>query len=68
MAVTLDPVEAKTGRGRGAFGWNGAYGTDSWADPDLDMAAAFFVQNPSYPVTRAAGIDFARAIRAAVVA
>lgn len=68
VAVTLDPEQAKTGRGRGAFGWNGAYGTDSWADPDLDVTAAFFVQNPSIPATYMADADFQKAVRAAIVA
>lgn len=67
VAVTVQPEIAKTGRGRGAFGWNGAYGTDSWADPELDIAAAFFVQQPSLPATMVAGGDFQQAIRAAIV-
>jgi CubicO group peptidase (beta-lactamase class C family) len=67
VAVTLDPVAAETGRGKGAFGWNGAYGTDSWADPELDLTAAFFVQNPTFPVTLMAGRDFMKAVRAAIV-
>src|SRR5581483_479009 len=32
------------GRGVGAFGWGGAYGTESWADPELDITAALFIQ------------------------
>lgn len=67
VAVTLEPEVAKTGRDRGAFGWNGAYGTDSWADPELGIAAAFFVQQPSLPATMMAGADFQQAIRAAIV-
>lgn len=67
VSVTLEPEVAKTGRGRGAFGWNGAYGTDSWADPELGVAAAFFVQQPSFPSTMMAGADFQKAVRAAIV-
>lgn len=68
VAVTLDPKAAKTGRGQGASGWPGAYGVDSWADPELDLTAAFFVQNPSIPATHVADGDFQQAIRAAIVA
>jgi CubicO group peptidase (beta-lactamase class C family) len=32
------------GRGVGAFGWGGAYGTESWADPELGIAAVLFIQ------------------------
>ncbi len=67
VSVTLDPEAAKTGRGKGAFGWNGAYGTDSWADPEFDLTAAFFIQNPSIPTTYVAGADFQQAVRAAIV-
>lgn len=34
------------GRGAGAFGWGGAYGTETWADPELDVAAVLLVQRP----------------------
>lgn len=68
VAVTMDPKAAKTGRGEGASGWPGAYGVDSWADPELDLTAAFFVQNPSIPATHVADADFQLAIRSAVVA
>jgi CubicO group peptidase (beta-lactamase class C family) len=53
------------GRGRGAFGWGGAYGTESWADPSLDLAAAMFIQ-----VASGSGNslnDFQEALRSAIV-
>ncbi len=53
------------GRGVGAFGWGGAYGTESWADPELDVAAALFIQvNPAPANVR---LDFQQAIRQAIV-
>ncbi|MEO7383307.1 MAG: serine hydrolase domain-containing protein [Novosphingobium sp.] len=67
VSVTLEPELAKTGRGRGAFGWNGAYGTDSWADPEFGVTAAFFVQSPSFIATMMADADFQHAVRAAIV-
>jgi CubicO group peptidase (beta-lactamase class C family) len=64
LGITLDPAVAKSGRSRGAFGWGGAYGTESWADPELELTAAFFVQQP----VRGALTDFKEAIRKAIVA
>jgi CubicO group peptidase (beta-lactamase class C family) len=67
VAVTLDTKAADSGRGAGSSGWPGAYGTDSWADPELDLTAAIFMQQPSILITREADLSFSRAIRAAVV-
>jgi CubicO group peptidase (beta-lactamase class C family) len=64
VAVTTDPAAAQDGRGRGAFGWDGALGTDAWVDPELELTAAFFVQQPVKP----ARIDFQKALRAAITA
>ncbi len=68
VAVTLDPKAAESKRGAGSSGWPGAYGTDSWADPELDLTAAIFMQQPSILTTRAADISFSQAIRASIVA
>jgi CubicO group peptidase (beta-lactamase class C family) len=56
--------DAGKGKGRsvGAFGWGGAYGTESWADPQLELAAALFIQQPVPTVLP----DFQQALRAAV--
>ncbi|GGL35403.1 serine hydrolase domain-containing protein [Caulobacter rhizosphaerae] len=62
VAVTTDPTTAQDGRGRGAFGWDGAHGTDAWVDPELDLTAAYFVQQP----VKEARVDFQKAIRAAL--
>jgi CubicO group peptidase (beta-lactamase class C family) len=56
--------DASKGKGRsvGAFGWGGAYGTETWADPQLDLAAALFIQQPVPTVLP----DFQQAVRAAI--
>ena len=67
LGVRVVEDEGKAnGRSRGAFGWGGAYGTESWADPSLDVAAAMFVQVSSgspKPMN-----DFQKALRNAIVA
>ena len=67
VAVTLDTKAADSGRGKGSSGWPGAYGTDRWTDPELDLTAAIFMQQPSILTIRDADLSFSRAIRAAVV-
>lgn len=50
----------------GSFGWGGAYGTESWAEPALDLAAVFFLQmNP--PSMNGANL-FGKAMREAIIA
>ncbi len=63
VSVILDPAAAGSARGRGAFGWGGAFGTVSWTDPELELVAVFLVQQPTKGVTD----DFERAIKAAIV-
>ncbi|MFO0897042.1 MAG: serine hydrolase domain-containing protein [Pirellulales bacterium] len=53
------------GRGVGAFGWGGAYGTETWADPTFDLVAALFVQTQPAPAN--VRNDFERALRKAIV-
>jgi CubicO group peptidase (beta-lactamase class C family) len=62
LGVTLDPAIAKWGRGRGSFGWGGAYGTESWVDPENGLTAVFFVQQPVRPALA----HFQHAIRKAI--
>jgi CubicO group peptidase (beta-lactamase class C family) len=59
--------DAKYGGGRsvGAFGWGGAYGTETWADPALDMACVMLVQMDPGPT--AVAKDFATALHQAIV-
>ena len=51
-------------RGVGSFGWGGAYGTETWADPQLGIAAVIMVQQnvPTLPST------FQAALRRSIVA
>ena len=63
VAVVLDPAAAHSARGRGAFGWGGAFGTTTWTDPELEIAAVLMVQQGSERVLR----DFEHAIRATIV-
>ena len=63
MAVLLDPASAKSGRGQGAFGWGGAFGTTTWTDPELEITAVLMVQQGSQGVVQ----DFENAVRAAII-
>ena len=50
LGVSIVEDTAKGGgRGVGAFAWGGAYGTESWADPELGVAAAMFIQMQPAP-------------------
>jgi len=44
VGIVVDPVAAGVSRGRGSFGWDGAYGTDGWVDRENDLAVSYFVQ------------------------
>ena len=63
VEVVLDPVLANTRRGKGSFGWGGAFGTYFWVDPENDIVALLMIQ------TRAATLreDFANAVAQAIV-
>ena len=63
VAVVLDPAAANSARGRGAFGWGGAFGTTTWTDPTLEITAVLMMQQGNERVLR----DFEHAIRAAIV-
>jgi CubicO group peptidase (beta-lactamase class C family) len=64
VRIVEDPAKAN-GRAVGAYGWGGAYGTDSWVDPERDMVAAFFQQVK--PLSFAVETDFERSLHAAIV-
>jgi CubicO group peptidase (beta-lactamase class C family) len=42
VAVIVDPTAARTPRGRGTFGWGGAYGTTFWVDPEARLSVVLF--------------------------
>jgi CubicO group peptidase (beta-lactamase class C family) len=60
VAVTLDPEAAGNYRGKGAFGWGGAGGTSSWADPENELVAVRMLQQER-------GRNFGRAVREAII-
>lgn len=57
--------ENMNGRSIGAYGWGGAYGTESWVEPALDLAGVFFIQMNPPPAS--ATNNFEKAVRAAIV-
>jgi len=63
VEVLLDPEAAKKARGKGAFGWGGAYGTVSWTDPVNEITAVLLVQQPTKVVLD----DFEKAIQQAII-
>ena len=63
VSVVLDPVAAKSARGKGAFGWGGAFGTVSWTDPANGITAVLMVQQGS----KGLASGFESAIRDAIL-
>ena len=64
VSVVLDPVAADSRRGKGAFGWGGAFGTQSWTDPGDDLTAVIMLQQPH----QGAQYDFGNAVQQAIIA
>jgi CubicO group peptidase (beta-lactamase class C family) len=60
VAVTLDPIAAGNNRGKGSFGWGGAGGTSSWADPENELVAVRMLQQER-------GGNFEKAVREAII-
>jgi CubicO group peptidase (beta-lactamase class C family) len=44
VRTVLDPTTCGCGRGIGAFGWGGAYGTTTWTDPVNELVGVYMVQ------------------------
>ncbi len=63
VSVVLDPVAADSRRGKGAFGWGGAFGTQSWTDPGDDVTAVLMLQQPH----QGAQYDFGNAVQQAII-
>jgi CubicO group peptidase (beta-lactamase class C family) len=47
VGITMNPEQAKDGRGAGAFGWGGAAGTVSWATPSDELAVVYMARRPT---------------------
>jgi CubicO group peptidase (beta-lactamase class C family) len=63
VAVVLDPIVSNSRRGKGAFGWGGAWGTRSYTDPKEKLTAVLMLQQP-HGRTQS---DFENAIRQAII-
>ncbi len=63
VSVVLDPVAADSRRSKGAFGWGGAFGTQSWTDPGDDLTAVIMLQQPH----QGAQYDFGNAVQQAII-
>lgn len=61
VRVIVDSKRANVGRENGAFGWEGMFGTISWNDPALELAAVLMIQTPDHQLMR----EFQTTVRAA---
>jgi CubicO group peptidase (beta-lactamase class C family) len=61
--VVLDPVLADSRKGKGSFGWGGAFGTYFWVDPYNDLVGLLMVQTPAGDLRP----DFVNAVAQAIV-
>ena len=63
VGVTIDPITSNARRSAGAFGWGGAFGTRSWSDPEEELTAVLFLQQPHGPTQ----YDFENAVQQAIL-
>ena len=63
VEIVVDPVTAGTFRSRGSFGWDGAFGTHFWVDPQEQLVAVLLIQTSNRTLHR----DFETAVMQAVV-
>ena len=63
MQVVNDPVAAGLRVGEGSFGWDGAYGTHVWIDPENDLVGLVMLQTSVRQVFR----DVENALMQAIV-
>ena len=56
VEVVEDAVRAGTFRSDGSFGWDGAFGTHFWVDPQEQLVAVLMIQTRR-PVTRSTAIS-----------
>lgn len=63
VSVIEDPIAAGARRGKGAFGWGGAFGTRSWTDPAEELTGVIMLQQPH----GATQFDFENAVRQAII-
>jgi CubicO group peptidase (beta-lactamase class C family) len=63
LGIVEDPVAAGLRVSPGTFGWDGAYGTQTWIDPVEKMVSIVMIQTQIIPVQR----DFENAVMQAIV-
>jgi len=63
MAVIEDPVAARMRLSKGSFGWDGAFGTQTWIDPKEQMVTIIMLQEQVTQCQR----DFENAVMQAIV-
>jgi CubicO group peptidase (beta-lactamase class C family) len=63
MGVIEDSVASGLRVSTGSFGWDGAYGTQTWIDPAEKMVTIVMIQTQVVPVQR----DFENAVMQAIV-
>lgn len=63
VAVIQDHVAAGLDVSNGAFGWDGAFGVETWIDPKEQVVEIVLIQTQVVPVQR----DFHTAVRQAIV-
>lgn len=63
VEVVVDPAVAGTFRSRGSFGWDGAFGTHFWVDPQEKLVAVLLIQTSNRELHR----DFETAVMQSIV-
>ncbi len=65
VEVVSDPIAAGRRVSKGSFGWDGAYGTHFWVDPNEKLIGVMMIQtdNPDHQADR----DFENAVMQAIV-
>ena len=64
VEVVQDSIAAGTYRSDGSFGWDGAFGTHFWVDPEQQLVAVLMIQTS---VGRQIHRDFETAVMQAIV-
>jgi CubicO group peptidase (beta-lactamase class C family) len=67
VEVVVDAVQAGSFRSNGSFGWDGAFGTHFWVDPQEQLVGVFLVQAQAGPVVAGIHRDFETAVMQAIV-
>jgi len=63
VEVVVDPVQAGTFRSQGSFGWDGAFGTHFWVDPEEELVAVLLIQTGGRDLHR----DFETAVMQSII-